>query len=982
MKKLFTLFLTLFVASSVWAQYDFEVDGIYYEIDSWDGGVMVVNRYFEENKENSYSGDVSIPSTVTYDGTTYDVTIIGYQAFSNCTELTSVTIPNSVTAIGEFAFYSCSKLTSITIPESVTSIERGVFGKCNNLSSVKVDTKNTQYDSRNNCNAIIEKTTNTLVAGCPSSIIPDDVTSIREYAFPELSSLTSITIPNRVISIGEGAFWSTGLTSISIPESVTSIGEVAFNGCRNLISVTISNGVTSIEREAFGDCRNLKSITIPESVSSIGDEAFYGIDNVLYSGNATGSPWGAWKVFAFFDDNFVYEDAEKTKIIKYIGKGGDVVIPESVTSIEEYAFSGCDNLTSVTIPNNLDVSSVYLYLTKDGIRYRVLNGKEVEVASSYHEEEYYDEDGERHYHYFSDYSGDIVIPASITAGNTFSVAGVEYSAFLYSENITSIIIDNDIDVSNAELYFTKDGLRYHVLNKNSVEVVANGKKGDSNYSGNIVIPSSVTLGNTFSVTGIGHGAFNGCDKITSVTIPENLDVSSSGLYITKDGIRYRISNSKEVNVASSYHYEYYNDYSYSSISDYSGDIAIPASITAGNTFAVITIEKEAFYNSKGLTSITIPNSVTNIGKDAFYGCNKLTSVTLNGDVDVSEARLSIVKDGVTYSVLSNNSVALQGYGHYSTDDDWIMNENAGEFIIPTSIVAGNTFMVRRIGEESFYECKLTSVVIPESVTNIEDYAFYGCTKLTKVTCLSTTPPDAYSHSFENYNGYLYIPCDNFDDYDMDACWGTFRHKECIGATTVDLQKDEVTVEPEKTEAVFSMPTNESANSYTLTISNNGVVFCTLTFNAQGQLANIDFSTTKSYELKAGVSGYQFTVTGLSSATKYGYSFKALSSNKAVLKEYAGTFTTKNEEGTGGSSQGGEEVSGGSQGGEGGQGTETAIDEVSNTNAVTIVSNQILVNGEAPAFVVTVSGQKIANANLKAGVYFVNVEGETVGVSVR
>ena len=143
------------------------------------------------------------------------------------------------------------------------------------------------------------------------------------------------------------------------------------------------------------------------------------------------------------------------------------------------------------------------------------------------------------------------------------------------------------------------------------------------------------------------------------------------------------------------------------------------------------------------------------------------------------------------------------------------------------------------------------------------------------------------------------------------------------------------------------------------------------------MSNIDFSTTKSYELKASVSAYQFTVTGLSEATDYGYSFKALASNKSVLKEYSGSFTTKNEDGTGGSVQGGGEGSG-----QGGQGGSTAISEVSNATAVTIVNAQILVNGEAPAFVVTVSGQKIANANLKAGVYFVVVDGNSVSVVVR
>ncbi|MBP5584134.1 MAG: leucine-rich repeat domain-containing protein, partial [Bacteroidales bacterium] len=263
----------------------------------------------------------------------------------------------------------------------------------------------------------------------------------------------------------------------------------------------------------------------------------------------------------------------------------------------------------------------------------------------------------------------------------------------------------------------------------------------------------------------------------------------------------------------------------------------------------------------------------------------------------------------------------------------------------TSITIPNS--VTSIKRYAFSGCtNLKSVSIPSSVTSIGENAFYGCTKLTKVTCLATTPPEAYSYSFENYNGYLYIPCDNKEDYEIDACWGSFKHVECIGAEMVELTKDEVAVIPEKTEAEFSMPKNENANSYTLTISNNGVTFCTLTFNAQGQLANIDFSTTKSYKLKSDVEGFKFTVTGLSTASDYGYSFKALASNKSVLKEYSGSFTTKNADGTGGSVQGG------------GEGT-LAVDAVSNATAVTVVNAQILVNGEAPAFVVTVSGQKIA-----------------------
>ena len=191
--------------------------------------------------------------------------------------------------------------------------------------------------------------------------------------------------------------------------------------------------------------------------------------------------------------------------------------------------------------------------------------------------------------------------------------------------------------------------------------------------------------------------------------------------------------------------------------------------------------------------------------------------------------------------------------------------------------------------------------------------------------------------------------------------------------------DEVIVESERSEALFTMPINEGAVSYTLTIKNNGEIVCSLTFNAQGQLANIDFSNTASYELKSDVLAYQFTVTGLSEGTSYGYNFKALDNNKIVLKEYEGEFTTKEGVQTGEENQGSDECG---TTDDKVDGVSTAISEVSNASLITIANRQILVNEEVPAFVVTVSGQKITNANLKTGVYFVVVSGEMFGVLIQ
>ena len=177
---------------------------------------------------NGYSGSIEIPASVTYNEVKYSVTSIGGSAFSGCSGLTSVTIPNSVTSIGGYAFRGCSSLTSVTIPNSVTSIGEWAFRGCSGLTSVT---------------------------------IPNSVTSIGDDTFYYCSGLTSVTIPNSVTSIGGSAFRScSGLTSVTIPNGVTYIGDYAFFGCSGLTSVTIPNSVTSIDGQAFANCDELTDV--------------------------------------------------------------------------------------------------------------------------------------------------------------------------------------------------------------------------------------------------------------------------------------------------------------------------------------------------------------------------------------------------------------------------------------------------------------------------------------------------------------------------------------------------------------------------------------------------------------------------------------------------------------------------------------------------------------------------------------------------
>ena len=247
--------------------------------------------------------------TIVYDGTNSD-------EIKNVSGKVNVIVKDGVTEIGSEAFSCCSGLTSITISESVTKIGDEAFFYCSNLESIKVDENNRVYDSRENCNAIIEKSSNKLVIGCKNTKVPSGVTSIGARVFSDCNSLASIMLPDSMRYIGDDAFYRcSGLQSITIPSGVTSIGEAAFCGCSGLTSITLPETVTRIGRGAFSGCSYLTSITIPEGVTEIGDSAFF-----------------------------------------YCSALTSITIPESVKEIDYLAFSYCDNLTNITWKGNIYAS--------------------------------------------------------------------------------------------------------------------------------------------------------------------------------------------------------------------------------------------------------------------------------------------------------------------------------------------------------------------------------------------------------------------------------------------------------------------------------------------------------------------------------------------------------------------------------------------------------------------------------------------------
>ena len=476
--------LAMFVPSGLVGTTVFADDGLF---DIEDG----VLTYYRGN-----FGDVVIPNSVTSIGDgafrscryltsitiPNSVTSIGDRAFEECSSLTSITIPNSVTSIGNMAFYYCSSLTSITIPNSVTSIGDRAFEECSSLTSINVADNNQKFSSVNGI--LCSKDKKTLIyypEGKSGSItIPNSVTSIGDGAFERHSNLTSITIPNSVTSIGNMAFYyCSSLTSITIPNSVTSIGDRAFEECRSLTSITIPSSVTSIGESAFYSCESLERITIPNSVTYIGDQAFFqcaSLESITIPNGIT----------TIYSGTFSWCESLES-----------VIIPDSVTNIDGYAFCGCKSLKSITIPNSVTlIGGCAFYWCESLERITIPNS----VTSI----------GDAAFVGCKSLTS-ITIPSSVTSiGDGMSI----YGAFEYCSSLTSINVSD-----NNQKFSSMNGIIYD-KDKKKLIFCPNGK------SGNITIPNSVSI--------IERHAFSS-NSLESIFIPKSvkqigLDSFTSGYY--------------------------------------------------------------------------------------------------------------------------------------------------------------------------------------------------------------------------------------------------------------------------------------------------------------------------------------------------------------------------------------------------------------------------------------------------------------------
>lgn len=551
------------------------IEGFYYEIS--DGNTVAL-----KSGKNKSSGDVAIPDQVSYNGKMYSVTSIGREAFSGCSSLTSLTIPNSIISIGLCAFSGCSGLTSLTIPNSVISIEIRAFEGCSSLSTVEFHCT----EIGGSCLSDL-KSINRIIIG-------DEVTSIGESAFSGCSGLTSVIFSNSVTSIGESAFKDcSGLTSMTIPNSVTSIGKTAFMKCCSLNSITISNSLSFIDQSTFEGCSGLASVTIPNSVTSIGDKAFFGcsgLNTVIIGSGVTSIGRDAFSQYNALGV-IVFIPIKKTIWLTNTPPSGYGYVRGYVNYASNDKFSSFEN----TIKYNF-LSS---YFEVDGVKY---------------------------------------VPTSLSE-RTCDAFDCVYDESIRDTKIASTVLYGGVTMNVKKIC---PYMAYNNKHFKTVTIDIDGELADYVFADCSNL-ETITYGE--NIYKIGKGAFSGCSSLTSIATREKTSLPNA-LYISKnvnsvDDYAFKgceaiknvilMDSDTELKLGAN---NIIDEKKYGTGTPLFSDCPLD-SVYIGRNIDYNTDQKHGyspFYRNTSLRAVKITDRETEISENEFYGCSNLQHIIFGDGV--------------------------------------------------------------------------------------------------------------------------------------------------------------------------------------------------------------------------------------------------------------------------------------------------------------------------------------------------------------
>ena len=817
--------------------------------------------------KTNYTGDIASWCNIKFYNDYANPICYSHNFYINDQEIKDLVIPNSVTSIGGSAFYGCSSLTSVTISNSVTSIGSYAFSRCSSLTKT-----NYTGDIAGWCNIKfgssdanpINQSHNFYINDqeIKDLVIPNSVTSIGSYAFSRCSSLTSVTIPESVTSIESCAFsHCESLTTITIPNSVTSIGNSAFSGCSSLTSVTIGNSVTSIGYYAFSECSSLTK------TNYTGDIA--GWCNIIFGDNYANP--------MYYSHNFYINDQE----IK------DLVIPNSVTSIGNSAFSRCSSLTSITIPNSVTSIGDWAFSECSSLTSVTIPNSVTSIGRSV----------------FRNCSS----LTSVTIGE--SVTSIGESAFEGCSSLTSVTIPNSVTSIGSSVFRNCSSLTSVTCEAETPPTIGS----DAFYKVSKSIPVYVPCGYVEA-----YKTASGWKDFTNIQEPLaeysiEVDVNDSIMGTAKVDINSACGTQISATPNIGYHFVQWNDGNSDNprslvltqdtiliaefTQSFSGQCGDSLYWELVDTTLQITGKGEMYdYKSdsapwkllvSSIKVLTIAEDVTSVGEGAFSNCSALESIVWNAKNYANPANKEAapfydIRSQIKSFTFTEAVEYIPAYLCYGMDK-------------LTSVTTPNS--LKTIGTSAFEGCaRLGKISLGTGLEEIAANAFAGCTRLYDIYTYATYPPFAEESSFANYNVYVYIPCEYQRDYTLDIVWGKFKFIECIESEDVTTDGN-VTVVPGFNDVTITWPTEGNADTYTIVIKKGNEVFCTLTFNAEGQLLNIAFAPGRNGNHPAqyaeqATNGYRFTVTGLESDTKYGYNIDVKDAANKTIKSHTGEFTTQ------------------------------------------------------------------------------------------